>query len=236
MQSTARHVELELLSRCSLLSGLSREVLAEVLQAGSCRRVASKTIVFNRGDAGRQVYFLLAGGVKVGTLSHEGREVIFDVLVVGDFFGEISLFDDKPRSGTVTTLVPCDFLVLEKSVFLHLLEKHPAVSLRLIKTLSTRLRLMDDFVEDVLFLDAEARLAKRLVALARIFGHVGANGEIKIDLKMSQQEMANLVGIARESVNKHFREWEKANVIGLEQGYLLLRQPKHLEWLSAESN
>lgn len=231
MQKKIEFVDLELLSRCWLLSGLAREALAGILAMGSRRRVDAKDVVFNRGDPGNDIYFLLSGGVKVSTLSREGKEIIFDVLVAGDFFGDMSLFDDKPRTGTVTALVPSAFLSLGKAKFLDLLEKYPAVSVRLIKTLTARLRLMDTFLEDVLFLDAEARLAKRVVALSRIFGQEGKNGEIKIDLKMSQQEMANLVGIARESVNKHFKGWEKSGVIGLDKGCLILQQPQLLEAL-----
>lgn len=229
MENKIEFVDFELLSRCWLLNSLSRESLASVLAMGSRRRVEAKDIVFNRGDPGNDIYFLLSGGVKVSTLSREGKEIIFDVLVAGDFFGDMSLFDDKPRTGTVTALVPSAFLVLGKTKFLDLLEKYPSVSVRLIKTLTSRLRLMDTFLEDVLFLDAEARLAKRVMALSRIFGQEGKNGEIKIDLKMSQQELANLVGIARESVNKHFKGWEKSGVIGLEKGCLILQQPQLLE-------
>jgi CRP-like cAMP-binding protein len=234
MQKKIEFVDLELLSRCGLLNGLAREALAGILNSGSRKRAEAKEVVFNRGDTGSDIYFLLSGGVKISTLSREGKEIIFDVLVEGDFFGDMSLFDDKPRTGTVTALVPSAFLVLGKARFLELLEKYPGVSIRLIKTLTARLRLMDTFLEDVLFLDAEARLAKRVMALSRIFGQEGKNGEVRIDLKMSQQEMANLVGIARESVNKHFKGWEKSGVIGLDKGCLILQQPELLESMVAQ--
>ena len=171
--------------------------------------------------------------MKISTFSLEGKEIIFDVLAAGDFFGDMSLFDDKPRTGTVIALVPSSFLALGKSAFFDVLEKHPSVSIRLIKTLTDRLRLMDTFLEEVVFLDAEARLARRVIALSQIFGHEGKDGVIRIDLKMSQQELGNLVGIARESVNKHFKEWEKSGVIGLEKGCLVLQQPRLLKSLVA---
>lgn len=234
MENKTEFVDLELLSRCWLLNGLSRGDLSAILSAGSRRRVDAKGIVFNRGDEGNDIYFLLSGGVKISTLSREGKEIIFDVLVAGDFFGDMSLFDDKPRTGTVTALVTSAFLVLGKRRFLELLEHHPAVAIRLIKTLTARLRLMDSFLEDVLFLDAEARLAKRVTSLSRIFGQEGKDGEVRIDLKMSQQELANLVGITRESVNKHFKGWEKSGIIGLDKGCLILRQPQLLESLVAQ--
>ena len=235
MTGTAEFVDFELLSRCYLLTGLSREKLAAVMAAGCRKRIDAKEVLFRRGDLGNDFYFLLSGGVKVSTLSREGQEVIFDVLVAGDFFGEISLIDAKPRTGTVTALVPSILFVLSKDSFLELLEQNASIGLQLLKVLAGRLRLMDAFVEDVLFLDAEARLARRVMALSRIFGQEDSRGEIRIDLKLSQQEMANLVGITRESVNKHFRGWEKSGAIGLDKGCLILQKPRLIEALSAEA-
>jgi len=226
-------VDFELLSRCRLLADIPKNLLGMLLQAGNRKHMEGKEVVFNRGEAGNKIYFILNGGVKVSTLSHQGQEIIFDVLVTGDFFGEMSLFDDKPRTGTVTTLVPTTLFMLGKNEFLDSLERCPAISIRLIRTLVARLRMMDSFIEDVIFLDAAERIAKRVIALARMFGRPGENSEIRIDLKVSQQELANLVGITRESVNKQFREWEKAGVIALDKGCLILAQPQFFDTLVA---
>ena len=225
----------ELISRCSLLRDLPQPALDSVIQKGSRRQLNARDVVFGRGEAGSDIYFLLDGGVKVATISRDGKEAIFDVLVSGDFFGEMSLFDGKPRTGTVTALVPSALFVLGKGAFLELLASHPPLSVRLVQTLVGRLRVVDDFVGDVLFLHAEARLAKRVVALARMFGRTGDQGEIRIDLRVSQQEIANLVGITRESVNKQFRGWERAGAISLDGGCLVLRQPQFLEAMTAEA-
>ena len=226
-------VDFQLLSRCTLLAGIPNDLLRSLLQAGNRKHLEAKEVVFHRGEAGNRIYFVMDGGVKVSTLSHEGQEIIFDVLVTGDFFGEMSLFDDKPRTGTVTTLVPTTLFMLGKNEFLDSLEQCPVISIRLIRTLVGRLRMMDSFIEDVIFLDAAERIAKRVIALARMFGRPGENDEIRVDLKVSQQELANLVGITRESVNKQFREWEKAGVISIDKGCLILAQPQFLESLGA---
>jgi len=226
-------MDLALLSQCSLFAAIAPSALAPFLQAGRRQRLEAKDSAITRGDPGRNIYFLLDGGVKVSTLSRDGKEIIFDVLVSGDFFGEMSLFDDKPRTGTVTALVPTTVFALGKAEFLTLIEKHPPVSLRLIRTLVRRLRLMDAFIEDVLFLDAEERLARRVLALSRLFGRHGDNGEIRIELKVSQQELANLVGVTRESVNKQFRDWEKSWLIAIDKGCLVLAKPGHLESMAA---
>lgn len=233
MTEPASPINLALLSRCSLLSGAPANLLNSLLQSGTRTHVKARDVVFRRGDSGSSIFFLLDGGVKVSTLSRDGKEVIFDVLVGGDFFGEMSLFDDRPRTGTVSALVPSALFQVGKSAFLEALERHADLGLRLIQTLVKRLRLMDAFMEDVLFLDAEERLAKRIMALASLFGRKASESEFRIDLRVSQQEFANLVGITRESVNKKFREWEKAGVITMDKGFLKIEQPSLLQALIA---
>lgn len=228
--ATPRHADRELLAQCRLLTDLPAEALDAMLHIATQRRFDASDTVIERGTLGETMYFILAGGVKVSMLSRDGKEVTFDVLTAGDFFGEMSLFDGKPRTGTVTTLVPTRVAILDKAAFLSVLARHPTVAVELVRALTGRLRMMDGFVADVLFLDAQARLAKRVVALAGMFGCVGADGETRFDLKMSQQEFANLVGITRESVNKQFRNWERQGVIGIADGFLVLRDSA---WLAA---
>ena len=225
-------VDLDLLGQCVLFSKLQPEPLAGVLQ--SCRRqtLPAKQVLFHRGDAGQDMFVILNGGVKVSTLSSDGKEIIFDVLGPSDFFGELSLLDGRPRTGTITTLTSSHFLVMPRTCFFRFLEQSPQSAVALLQVLANRLRQMDAFLEDVLFLDVEARLAKRIMALARIYGrNYGAS--VHIDLKMSQQELANLVGISRESVNKYFKAWEKERVIASQQGCIVINQLQVLQSLAA---
>jgi CRP/FNR family transcriptional regulator, cyclic AMP receptor protein len=224
--------DLQLLARCPLLAGASSGDFAWVLQAGKRYEVKANQIVFWQGDMQREIYFILSGGVKATTLSRDGKELIVDVLGTGDFFGEMSSLDGKPRSLTVTTLVPCLFLVLEGAEFNDLLGRSAQVSRQLIAALVARLRQMDTLLEDVVFLDVEARLARRLLTLSTIYGAPDGDASIRITLKMSQQEFANLVGITRESVNKHFRKWEEAGWIRTESGCVVLCAPERLRSLS----
>lgn len=233
--SAISFVELELLAQSSLFTEVPRERLTKVLQTCHRRNLPARKMVFQRGDMGSEMCAILSGGVKVSTLSSEGKEIIFDVMCAGDFFGELSLLDGKPRTGTVTTLVNSVFLIVGKEYFLDFLMHHPQTAVSLLKTLTSRLRQMDAFLEDVLFLDAEARLAKRLMALAGIYGHEMGSA-IQIDLKMSQQDLANLVGITRESVNKHFKGWEKAGVVAMEQGRIVVNRPQLLRSLATDNS
>lgn len=205
-----------------LLHGLDEQAVAAIGAKGRLHEMKPKEVLFEIGSIGSDLFLILDGGVSISTLSCEGKEITFDVLAADDFFGEMSLFDGKQRTGTVTALVPTVLFVLSKQSLLQLLEQYSLLTIRLIETLVSRLRVMDELMEDVFFLDAESRLARRILALARLFGRTGAQGEVRIDLRMSQQELASLVGITRESVNKCFRQWERKGQIALDQGYLVL--------------
>lgn len=175
---------------------------------------------------------VLSGGVKVSTQSTNGKEIIFDLLSKGDFFGELSLLDGKPRTATVTTLVPSVLVILEQGFFMRFLENNPTTAIRLLHLLAHRLRATDTFLEDVLFFDSETRLAKRVIALENIYGKRIGN-VVQIELNVSQQDIANLVGVARETVNKLLKKWERAKIISLQQGHLtILNSPLLLELAS----
>lgn len=227
------HAELERLSQSFLFADLPLKSLYAALENCPCLRLPEKKEVYCRGKSGEEMCIVLSGGVKVSTLSADGKEIIFDLLSEGDFFGELSLFDGKPRTATVTTLVPSVFVILERSCFIPFLVNNPATAIRLLHLLSSRLRAVDTFLEEVLFFDSETRLAKRVIALKDIYGKA-VGSTVQIELKVSQQDIANLVGITRESVNKHLKKWERAEVISLQQGRLTILNLPLLQEMASE--
>ena len=228
------HEELELLSNCFLFADLPKKRLLTALKNCQCLRLPEKKEVYRRGESGEEMCIVLSGGVKVGTQSEDGKEIIFDLLSEGDFFGELSLLDGRPRTATVTTLVPSVLVVLERKFFMPFLEDNPITAIRLLHLLACRLRAMDTFLEEVLFLDSETRLAKRVIALENIYGKMVGN-TTHIELKVSQQDIANLVGITRESVNKLLKKWERAEIISLQHGHLTIQNYTLLQKLAKEA-
>lgn len=226
--------ELEHLSKSVLFAGLPTGRLSEVLKNSTCLRLPEKKEIYRRGEAGSEMCIVLSGGVKVSTLSADGKEIIFDLLSEGDFFGELSLLDGKPRTATVTTLVPSVLVILERSFLIPFLEDTPATAIRLLHLLANRLRAADTLLEEVLFFDSETRLAKRVMALKEIYGKA-VGSDIQIELKVSQQEIANLVGVTRERVNKHLKKWERAGIISLQQGCLTIQKLPVLQKLASEA-
>jgi CRP/FNR family cyclic AMP-dependent transcriptional regulator len=226
--------ELARLSRSFLFAGLPEKHLAAALENCRCLRLPEKKEVYRRGEAGDEMCIVIQGGVKVSSLSVDGKEIIFDLLSEGDFFGELSVLDGSPRAATVTTLVPTVLVVLEREFFLAFLEKNPGAAIRLLHLLARRLRAADTFLEEVLFYDSETRLAKRLVALKKIYGKA-VGGAVQAEFKVSQQDIASMVGITRESVNKHLKKWERLGILNLGQGHLVIRDAALLQKMADES-
>ncbi len=227
-------VELKRLSQSFLFGGLPAERLSEALGNCKCLRLPEKKEVYRCGASGEEMCIVLSGGVKVSTLSADGKEIIFDLLSEGDFFGELSLLDGKPRTATVTTLVPSVLVTLERNFFMAFLENNPTTAIRLLHILASRLRAADKFLEEVLFFDSETRLAKRVIALKDIYGDADES-VVQIGLKVSQQEMASLVGITRERVNKHLKKWERAGIVSIKQGRLTIMDAPLLQKLARDA-
>lgn len=221
----------ELLARSFMFSQLPVVDLGNLAKFARFKKVAAREVVFHKAEPGQAMLVIVKGRVKLSTLSNGGREMIFGVLEAGEIFGEISLLDGQQRSATVTALVPTELLVIERRDFIPFLAHHPKVAIKLLATLATRLRVTDEMFEDTLFRSLPSRLAKRFLMLAGNYGEQTARG-VKISLKLSQQEIGNLVGTSRESVNKRMRAWEDEGLITFSKGYVTLTNPERLEELT----
>lgn len=226
--------EMKRLSQNYLFEDLPLKRLSEALKNCQCLRLPEKKEVFRRGESGKEMFIVLSGGVKVSTLSADGKEIIFDLMSEGDLFGELSLLDGNSRTATVTTLVPSVLVILEHGFFMSFMENNPIIAIRLLHVLAHRLRAVDKFLEEVFFFDSETRLAKRVLALKDIYGKANGN-PVQIQLKVSQQNIASLVGITRERVNKHLKKWERAGIVSMQQGQLTIQNLPLLQELASES-
>jgi CRP/FNR family cyclic AMP-dependent transcriptional regulator len=218
----------DLLAKSLLFRQLQTDDLDKLARFSKFKLVKAKEVIFNKAEPGNQMAVIVKGRVKMSTLSEEGREMTFGVLEAGEIFGEISLLDGKQRSATITTLEPTELLVIDRRDFIPFLEQYPKVAIKLLSTLAQRLRLTNENFEDVLFRNLPARLAKRFLTLAENYGEQAETGT-KITLKLSQQEIGNLVGTSRESVNKQMRAWEDEGILKFEKGYLTLLHSGKLE-------
>lgn len=208
--------------RSVIFEALSEEEATAIMQMARMVNHPARHTVFQEGEPGDHLLVVMHGRVKVSLASPDGKEAILSILEPGDLFGEMALLDGEPRSATVTTMEKCSFLVLWQRDFLPFLERNPHVSLKLLAALSKRLRSTNDMVGGLSFLNLPARLARILINLGQQYGKLTAEG-IAIGLKLSQEELGNLVGVSRESVNRQVRLWVEAGILDYTHGTIILK-------------
>lgn len=169
------------------------------------RQFARDEVVFHRDDPAGQVFLITSGTVKVSVPDEQGREVVVAVERGGDVFGELALFDEGPRSATVTALTETHVLALARQEFITTLERNPDAMRRMLSLLVKTVRHSTGHVEDLVFLDLPGRVAKCLMDLAD-----ASDGE-KVDL--TQEDLAGFVGATRVSVNRVLADLEKRGAI-----------------------
>lgn len=209
------------------LAALPEDELARLAQHAHARHYRAGATIFHRDDPGSTLHIIRRGRVKLVLPSAEGREVTVGLLGPGDFFGDLALLDSGPRSASVVTLEAVETLTLDRGPFLNVLATHPRASTALLAALGERLRRTDEFIQDVLFLDLPARLAKHLLALADEHGAPAAGG-IKITVRLSQTELAGIVGSTRESVNRCLNAFADRGLLALERDAITILRPEEV--------
>ena len=185
----------------SIFSDLTEEEIQALSSATKRRTFRSGEVIFHRDDPGQVLYMIKEGKVKICIISPDGQEVSLAVLGKGEYFGEFALLDGLPRSTDAIALERVECYTLQRSDFLNAIQKNPKIAILVLEALSKRLRATDDMVEDLIFLDVYGRVAKKLLELADTHGVKTEEGII-IDVRLTQQELASMVGASRESVNK----------------------------------
>ena len=221
----------QILRRSALFARLPDDEIDAILDHAVIRRYAADAQIFYKGDPGTSMMAVLRGRVVVRAPSFEGKEVILNIINEGEIFGEIALLDGKERTADVTAMTDCELLVVSRRSFLPLLER-PDITRELLNLLCERLRRTSEQVEDVLFLDLEARLAKTLLRFAKAGGAPQAGA--RTVLGMSQREFANLVGASRQKVNRQLQVWRRAGIIAINKGAILICDPAALQSLKPD--
>jgi CRP-like cAMP-binding protein len=216
-----------LLNKHFLLRDADPKMLDQLIASSIVVSYGSRQRIFDKGDDGDRLLGVLGGQVRIYVMSSEGRELIMNVLMPGDVFGEISLIDGKPRSASAVAMGPTDLLHIRRADFLAALRKNCDLALKFMEILCERVRWTSGLLEDASLLDLPARMAKRLLNLAGGIGEKQKDG-IRIGLKLSQTDLGNMLGVTREAVNKQLREWKRDGLVDMQEGQLLLLDPKGL--------
>jgi CRP/FNR family transcriptional regulator, cyclic AMP receptor protein len=185
----------------TFLDGLTPGQLEQLRAAATTRNLARGAVLFHEQQQSDRVVAIVSGCVKLSRISDEGREVILGIRAAGELIGEMSGFDGEPRSATATALEPLEVLIIPVEDFNSFLRNNPDAALLIIRVLSRRLRDADRKRFEFAAQDTMGRVAARLVELAERFGEE-AEGGIRIDLPLSQEEIAGWAGSSREAVSK----------------------------------
>lgn len=191
-------------------------------------RLRRGEVLFHEGDSGDKLYLVTDGKVKLGRTSSDGRENLLAILGPGQMFGELSLFDPGPRSATVTAVTETALLTLSHDDLIHWLEGRPRVALGMLAQIAGRLRKANDVNADLVFSDVPGRVAKALLDLADRFGRTADDG-VHVHHDLTQEELAQLVGASRETVNKALADFASRGWLRLEPRSVVIMDVDRLQ-------
>jgi CRP/FNR family cyclic AMP-dependent transcriptional regulator len=214
-------IDQEVIRKAPLFTALDDAASASLLANMVSVKISKGTILFAEGDGGDQLYVIAEGKLKLGTSSGDGRENLLSILGPGEMFGELSLFDPGPRTSTATAVTDAKLLSLGQEKLLPWLVENPKVSLQLLASLAQRLRRTNEAVGDLVFSDVPGRVAKALIDLGERFGKKTGEG-LFVHHDLTQEELAQLVGASRETVNKALADFAGRNWLKLDGRAVLI--------------
>jgi CRP/FNR family cyclic AMP-dependent transcriptional regulator len=208
-----------ILEDVALFGGLTSEERAALAARLRRRRFRKGWTIFLHGDHGRDLFIVESGSVKICMTTADGKEITLAILGPGEFFGELALLDGEPRSSDAITMEDSEFLLLERAEFLQFINEHPSVALRVMEVLSRRLRADNQLVQDAAFFDVAARLARVILRLAESVGQKD-DGGTTIARRLTQNDLAGMVGTTRESINKWLAQYERLGLVERRAGLI----------------
>jgi CRP-like cAMP-binding protein len=205
----------ENLQKTPLFSALDEEAAMALQKSMVPQSIKRGNTLFQEGDAGDRLYIVTEGKIKLSHASGDGRESVLMVLGPGDMFGELSLFDPGPRTATAVAVTDSQVLGLGNTDLNPWLADRPEVAQKLLQALAHRLRRTNETMSDLVFADVPGRVAKALLELGEKFGSKTESG-IYVNHDLTQEELAQLVGASRETVNKALADFVSRGWLKLE--------------------
>ena len=217
----------EVLKNVALFQGMSDRELDMLLALTTTKKLKKRAYLFRRGEPGNALFAVLEGRLKATGEGRDGKEMVLSVMDPGEVIGEIALLDQDPRSATVQAVEDVTLLTLHRRDLIPFLERNPKAAIKLAAVLAKRIRNLTELMEDTVFLGLPTRLAKKLLALARRYGKATPEG-LRIELKLPQHELGELVGTSRESINKQLRQWGEEGIVQFANGYVTIQDEARL--------
>lgn len=214
-----------MLGNIPLFSSLSESDLQALSAHAFTRAFPKNAIIVNEGDTSDSLYIIVSGKVKVFLSDEQGKEIILDTQGPGEYFGEIALLDEAPRSASVMTLDASTFLIISKNDFREYLGKNPDIAFGLIRELTRRIRTLTASVKGLALRDVYGRVAAALSSLA-----TNENGKLVINEKPTQQDIANMIGASREMVSRIFKDLTAGGYVKIEDKKIIIQKKLPAGW------
>ena len=214
-----------LLDKIELFSGLSEEDMAAISSLAVTRSFPKNTLVICEGDTSDSLYVVLSGKVKVFLSDEEGKEVTLNLQGAGEYFGELAILDEAPRSASVVTTEDTKLAILSKVAFEQCMEQHSAIALTIMRGLARRLRELSESVRSLALMDVYGRVARLLLEMAE-----EQDGKNVIKQRLTQRDIASMVGASREMVSRILRDLSIGGYITIENKIITLNERLPPAW------
>ncbi|RAV33300.1 CRP-like cAMP-activated global transcriptional regulator GlxR [Corynebacterium heidelbergense] len=217
----------EILSRAGIFQGVDPGAVRSLIEQLDSVKFPRGTTIFNEGEPGDRLYIIVSGKVKLARHAADGRENLLTVMGPSDMFGELSIFDPGPRTSSAVCVTDVRAATMDSAMLHAWIGAHPAISEQLLRVLARRLRRTNNSLADLIFTDVPGRVAKALLQLANRFG-TQEGGALRVHHDLTQEEIAQLVGASRETVNKALAEFAQRGWIKLEGKAVVISDTERL--------
>jgi CRP-like cAMP-binding protein len=216
---------LSVLRKHPIFSDLDPEAFDQLCRYAKHTTLKRGTTIVSKGDPGNSLIAVISGTVKISVTSPDGRSAILNLIGPGEIFGEVAILDGHARTADATANTNCEIYVIDRRDFIPFVRSQPALAMKFIELLCTRLRWTSDQVEEVILQNLPGRLASALLRLTEKHKLAPAGRTIAV----TQQEISEMVGMTRESINKQLRAWADRKFVRLEHGAIVVLDAKALQ-------
>jgi CRP/FNR family cyclic AMP-dependent transcriptional regulator len=205
--------------------GLSDQQISLLTDRAAVRSYSKGAIIVNEGDEGTSLFVILSGSVKTFLSDENGREVVLSTQGTGEYFGDLALFDDEPRSASVMALEPCKVMIITKAQLREAIKEDPEIGFSLLHGLAKRVRILTENVRTMALLDVFGRLVKTLYMLAE-----EKDGALVVEQRLTQQDLANRIGSSREMVSRIMHDLTEGGYLSIKAKRITILKKIPANW------
>ncbi len=218
----------EIFSKTRIFAGAPVDVSVAIGKRARYISLDPNDVLFNEGDQADGFYAVEIGGLKATRLSTDGMEQLIALFSEGDIIGEMAIFDEFPRSATITALKPTRVIFCSREAFFDYADQNPVIYRHMLSVMAGRLRATNESLAARDFLALPGQLAQAMLRLADGLGREMITGSIRIEYKLTQSELGAMIGASRENVSRVLNQWKRAAIVSRVDGYYHINQREKL--------